>query len=127
MTLKSKPVKLNLCKTASETQHINLKSNYALNIKTAEENDILEIIDTEREITLSISLTPSGPVISARGMKLDISAMDNLSIRSKKIVIDSEEETLLTSSGKISMASQDDVNINADENIKLNSKLIYLN
>ena len=54
MTLKSKPVKLNLYETVSDTKHIPLKSNYALKIKTAEKKDILEIIDTEREITLSI-------------------------------------------------------------------------
>ena len=127
MTLKSKSVKLNLCETASEKHHINLQSKYTLNIKTAEKNDILEIVDTERELNLSILLTPSGPVISAKGMKFDISAMEKISLKSKKIVIGSQEETLITSSGKLSMASQDDININSDENIKLNSKLIYLN
>jgi len=130
MTLKSNSVNLNLLKSNSnnsEERQINLNSDYKLSIKTKSKKEIIELLDNKGNISLEIKLTDSGPVISAQGLKLDISSTEDLSFRSKKIIIDSEEETLISSQGKTLIKSKGDIKINSDNDIRMNSKLIYLN
>jgi hypothetical protein len=128
MALKSKPVKLNLLRNTQKTQerHIRLDSRYTLHIE--EQTGIkLNLVDTQDDITLSIALTESGPVLSARGIKLDIQAAKALSFHSPDITLDAGKTLKITSRGTTHITSRDDIQMDSQADIRLTGKLIYLN
>ena len=128
MTFPLKPIKVNFKKEHdSNTQKIVLNSGRQIVAKLKGDEELLEIREADDRIVLEVRLTQSGPVIAVKGARLELSAMEEISLDARKINIHSEDQTRISSQGGLEIDTQENIDIKSREDIKLESKVIHLN
>ena len=128
MTFPLKTIKVDFNKKHdSNAKKIVLNSGRQIVAHSKGEVDLLEIREADDRILLEVRLTQSGPVISLKGARLELSAMEEISLDARKINIRSEEETRLSSQGGLAIDTRGNIDIKSGEDIKLESKVIHLN
>ncbi|MBU1341186.1 MAG: hypothetical protein KKE44_14870 [Proteobacteria bacterium] len=128
MTLTPKTISVNFNKAnKTGTQKIFLDSGRQITVYSKEDEELLEISESDGNLSLEVRLTESGPVISLKGAKLALSAMKEISLEAQKISIHAKDHTQITSQGTLKISTDNDIDIQSNEEIKLKSKLIHLN
>lgn len=110
-----------------ETQQMQLDSGRRVVIHSDENEELLEIVETEGEVILKVRLTDAGPVISVQGTHLVLKSTETLTLESKKVKIKAEEEVGLESKGNLEIDSANEIDIHSDDEIRVVGKIIHLN
>lgn len=114
-------------KSGSKTQKITLASGRQIIAGSKGDKELLEIKEADDKLLMTVRLTDSGPVISLKGAKLELSGMEEISLDAEKINIHSKNQTRISSRGDLEIHTQKDIDIKSREDIKLKSRLIHLN
>ena len=126
MTIPLKTIKVDFNKKHdSNAKKIVLNSGRQIVAHSKGDEELLEIREADDRILLEVRLTQSGPVISVKGARLELSAMEEISLDARKINIHSEEQTRINSQGGLAIDTRENVDIKSREDIKLESKVIH--
>ncbi len=106
---------------------IQLNSGRQVVVHSGQKEELIEIMESEGEVVMKIRMTDAGPVVSVHGAHLELKATETISMEAKKIKVQAEEEAVLESKGRLKMNSSEELDINSDDHIRINGKMIYLN
>ena len=109
------------------TQRMQLDSGRQVVIHSKDDEELLEIVETEGEVILKVRLTDAGPVISVQGARLELKATEALTLESKRVKIKAEEEVGVESKGRLEIESSKGIGIQSDDEIRVAGKMIHLN
>jgi hypothetical protein len=128
MTFPLKTIKVDFNKERDpKPQKIVLDSGRQIVAHSKGDEELLEIREADDKIVLEVRLTQSGPIISVKGARLELSAMEEISLDARKINIHSEKQTRISSKGGLEIDTRENIDIRSREDIKLESKVIHLN
>jgi predicted polyphosphate/ATP-dependent NAD kinase len=88
-------------------------------------DQIVEIRNESGMLEVRIKLTDQGPVLQMEGARLSMKATESVEIESNKVSIKAEELTL--SGTNVTVTSEEDVHVNANGEVRVVGKMIYLN
>ena len=127
----------------AEEQVVTLQGGHELALVRAREQDILRIRDSGGRIVLSVEVTDRGPVLRFEGASLAIEARGDLSICADTLrlsgrsglAIESQGDVRLDTSGDLHAtarvhnirASLGNVNIGANDDVRLNGERVMVN
>ena len=88
-------------------------------------DQVVEIRNESGMLEVRIKLTDQGPVLQMESARLSLKAAESVEIESSKVSVKADELAL---TGKnITVASEEDVNVNANGEVRVVGKMIYLN
>lgn len=106
---------------------LKLFSGRELKVSSRANGDLVEIFEPGGELTITLRLTESGPVMTVAGCKLSLTAAESIALRAPTIEISAEEKTLIESKGELEIDSVKEMGIHSDEDIRVVGKIIHLN
>jgi hypothetical protein len=110
-----------------KTQGLQLDSGRQVVIHSNDNEELVEIIETEGEVILKVRLTDAGPVLSVQGARLEVKSTEALTLESKRIEIKAEQELGVESKGGLEIESSKGMSIHSDDEIRVVGKMIHLN
>lgn len=108
-------------------KRLQLDSGRQIIVSSADEDELIRIVEPQGEISLTIRMTEAGPVFSVKGARLEIKSTETLSLEAKKIKIHAREETAIDSDGEMKIDSAKKMDIHSDDDIRVEGKFIHLN
>ena len=103
----------------SDRREIYLREGRTLTIEQAGQDELVEIRSSSGQVELRIRLTEEGPVLQMESARLQLKATEAVEIESKRIEIKATETLTLT--------SDNEVKVDAEGEVRVNGKMIYLN
>jgi uncharacterized protein (DUF2345 family) len=107
---------------AGETRY--LKDGRTL---TVENDDTVEIRSAGGMLEVRIQLTDAGPVLQMESARLSLKATESVEIASKRIDIVATETVRVASGGNIEVTSEEETKIDAEGDVRVEGKMIWLN
>jgi len=98
---------------ATNTQIVDLVAQQKLVIEYHHISNVLNIIDSDGIVSLSIHLTKEGPVVRIAGGALTIQAEGNLTIDAERVAIHSQKGMALTTGGNFHIEAAGDLHSKA--------------
>lgn len=105
--------------TTTEPREVYLREGRTLTIDEAGREDLVEIRSSSGQVELRIRLTEDGPVLAMEAVRLDLKAAESVAISSKRVEIKATET--------VQIASDNEVKVDAEGEVRVNGKMIYLN
>jgi hypothetical protein len=119
MSAKSKePLKLQT-EEPSDRREIYLREGKTLSVETTGSDELVEIRSSSGQIELRIKLTEEGPVLQMESVRLQLKASEAVEIESKRVEIKATET--------LQLASDNEIKVDAEGEVRVNGKMIYLN
>ena len=119
MSAKSKEELKLLTEETSDRREIYLREGRTLTIEAAGSDELVEIRSSSGQVELRIKLTEDGPVLSLESVRLQLKATEAVEIESKPIDIRATET--------LQLSSENEVKVDAEGEVRVNGKMIYLN
>lgn len=119
MSAKSKEPLKHDTEQASDRREIYLREGRTLSIEEAGADELVEIRSSSGQVELRIKLTEDGPVLQMESVRLQIKASEAIEIESKRVEIKATET--------LQLASDNEVKVDAEGEVRVNGKMIYLN
>lgn len=88
-------------------------------------DQVVEIRNESGMLEVRIKLTDQGPILQMEGARLSLKATESLEIESNKVSVKADELALTGKS--VTVSSEEDVNVNANGEVRVVGKMIYLN
>jgi hypothetical protein len=104
---------------ATDRREMYLREGRTLSIETSGNEELVEVRSSSGQVELRIKLTDEGPVLQMESVRLQIKATEAVEIESKSVEIKASESLLLT--------SEDEIKVDAEGEVRVNGKMIYLN
>lgn len=108
-------------------KRLQLDSGRQIVVSSADQGELIRIVEPKGEISLTVRLTDAGPVFTVQGACLEIKSTETLSLEAKKIKIHAREETAIDSDGEMKIDSAKKMDIHSDDDIRVEGKFIHLN
>src|SRR3954471_11462953 len=119
MSAKSKEELEELSEETSDRREIYLREGRTLSVEQSGTDELVEIRSASGQVELRIKLTEEGPVLQVESARLQLKATEAVEIESKRVEIRATETVQLT--------SKDEVKVEAEGEVRVNGKMIYLN
>jgi phage gp45-like len=119
MSAKSKEPLKHDTEQASDRREIYLREGRTLSIEEAGADELVEIRSSSGQVELRIKLTEDGPVLQMESVRLQIKASEAVEIESKRVEIKATET--------LQLVSDNEVKVDAEGEVRVNGKMIYLN
>lgn len=104
---------------ASDRREVYLRDGRTLSVEDGGAEDLVEIRSSSGQVEVRIRLTEDGPVLQMESARLQLRATEAVEIASKRIEIKATESLALTSGNE--------VKVDAEGEVRVNGKMIYLN
>ena len=104
---------------SGERREVYLREGRTLSIEEAGREDLVEIRSSSGQVELRIRLTEEGPVLAMESVRLHLKAAESVEIESKRIELKATET--------VQIASDNEVKVDAEGEVRVNGKMIYLN
>jgi hypothetical protein len=104
---------------ASERRELYLRDGRTLSVESAGSEELVEIRSSSGLVELRIRLTEEGPVLQMESARLQLKASEAVEIESKRIELRASET--------VQLSSDNEVKVDADGEVRVNGKMIYLN
>ncbi len=88
-------------------------------------DQVVEIRNESGMLEVRIKLTDQGPVLQMEGARLSLKAAESVEIESSKVSVKADELSLAGKS--VSVSTEEDVNVNANGEVRIVGKMIFLN
>src|SRR4051812_23691538 len=119
MSAKSKEELEELSEETSDRREIYLREGRTLSVEQSGTEELVEIRSSSGQVELRIKLTEEGPVLQVESARLQLKASEAVEIESKRVEIRATET--------VHLASKDEVKVEAEGEVRVNGKMIYLN
>lgn len=119
MSAKSKEELNEQAEETSDRREIYLREGRTLSVEQAGSDELVEIRSSSGQIELRIKLTEEGPVLQMESVKLQLKASESVEISSRRVDI--------TATETVQIASDNEVKVDAEGEVRVNGKMIYLN
>ena len=103
----------------SERRELYLREGRTLSVESAGNEELVEVRSSSGQVELRIRLTEEGPVLQMESARLQIKASEAVEIESKRIELRASET--------VQLSSDNEVKVDADGEVRVNGKMIYLN
>jgi uncharacterized protein (DUF2345 family) len=128
MRAKAEVIKLKTSDAVQDKKkRIQLDSGRQIVVDSTEQEERIQIIEPEGEISMTVRMTKSGPVITVRGAHLELKSAESITLEAKEIRICAEESASVKSKGNLEVDSAKKMNIHSADDIRLDGKMIHLN
>jgi hypothetical protein len=119
MSAKSEEDLEELTEETSDRREIYLKEGRTLSVEQSGTDELVEIRSSSGQVELRIKLTEEGPVLQMESARLQLKASESVEIESKRIEIRATET--------VQLASKDEIKVEAEGEVRVNGKMIWLN
>lgn len=125
-----------------EPQTLVLSGNRQLVIQRGQAADVLEIVEQDGGITLTVHLTPEGPVLHFSG-SVALETSGDLGLSARRVAIHARDGLAISSGGDVHVEAAGDlhssariqhitaelgnVNVKANDDVKLNGERVMVN
>jgi hypothetical protein len=109
-----------------EPREVYLQGGRTLVVHEQGDAQLVEIRSESGTVEVRITLTDKGPVLQMESVRLAIKASEAVEIDSPRVAIRGED-TVEVSGGKVALEAEDDVTVEADGEVRVVGKMIYLN
>jgi hypothetical protein len=103
----------------SDRREIYLREGRTLSVEQSGPDELVEIRSSSGQVELRIKLTEDGPVLQMEAARLSLKASEAVEIESKRVEIRATETVQLT--------SKDEIKVEAEGEVRVNGKTIWLN
>ena len=104
---------------APATQLLPLPSGAVLSVRADETGEDIRVRSADGRMELSIRMTADGPVLSLRGVRLEIEAADTVALSCRELAITTREGMRVQTGGAFEVRAARDAAIDADY-VKIN-------
>ncbi|HEY0481484.1 MAG TPA: hypothetical protein VGD37_28405 [Kofleriaceae bacterium] len=104
---------------SSDRREIYLREGRTLTVEHAGSDELVEIRSSSGQVELRIKLTEEGPVLQMESVRLQLKASESVEIESKRVEVRATET--------MTLASDNEIKVEADGVVRVNGKMIYLN
>jgi hypothetical protein len=119
MSAKSKEELEQHAEETSDRREIYLREGRTLSVEHAGRDELVEIRSSSGQVELRIRLTEEGPVLQMETARLQLKASEAIEIESKRVEIRATES--------VQLASENEVKVDAEGEVRVNGKMIFLN
>ncbi|MBP8809945.1 MAG: hypothetical protein KBG48_07005 [Kofleriaceae bacterium] len=124
--------KLDLAATATEaseieTRQVYLRDGRTLTVSGQGSQELVEIHASSGMLELRIKLTEQGPVLQMESVRLQLRASESVEVETKQFTVKAEESATIQSGGEVRLAGEADVRVDANGEVHVKGKMIYLN
>jgi hypothetical protein len=103
----------------SDRREIYLREGRTLSVEQSGADELVEVRSSSGQVELRIRLTEEGPVLQMESARLQLKASEAVEIESKRVEIRATETVQVT--------SKDEVKVDAEGDVRVNGKTIWLN
>lgn len=104
---------------ASDRREVYLRDGRTLSVEDSATGELVEIRSSSGQVEVRIRLTEDGPVLQMESARLQLRASEAVEIAARRVDIKATETLALT--------SDNDVKVDAEGEVRVNGKMIYLN
>jgi phage gp45-like len=108
-------------------KRIRLDSGRQIIVDSGEKEDLIHIVESKGEVVMTVRMTEGGPVVTVRGAHLELKSTETITLEAKKIELRADEEAAVTSKGSLEVTSEKNLDIQSNDEIRVNGKMIHLN
>ena len=119
MSAKSEEDLEELTEETSDRREIYLREGRTLSVEHAGTDELVEIRSSSGQVEVRIRLTEEGPVLQMESARLQLKASEAVEIESKRVEIRATET--------VQLESKDEIKVEAEGEVRVNGKMIYLN
>ena len=103
----------------SDRREVYLREGRTLSVESTGSDELVEIRSSSGQVELRIKLTEEGPVLQMESVRLQMKASEAVEIESKRVEIKATET--------LQLASDDEIKVEGEGEVRVNGKMIYLN
>ena len=103
----------------SDRREIYLRDGKTLSVETAGSDELVEIRSSSGQVEVRIKLTEEGPVLQMESVRLQLKASEAVEIESRRVEIKATET--------LQLASDNEIKVDAEGEVRVNGKMIFLN
>jgi hypothetical protein len=111
----------------AETRHLYLRDGRTLTVSGAGTEELVEIRASSGMLELRIKMTEQGPVLQMESVRLQLKATESVDIEAKQFNVRAEESVTVESKGEMKLSGEADVRVDANGEVHVKGKMIYLN
>ncbi len=89
--------------------------------------ELLEVSAPDGRMLVRIRLTESGPVLVLEGVRLELKAVESVTLDADRVEINAREEALVRSEGALKLESAGELSVRSEDDIRATGKTIHLN
>jgi phage gp45-like len=119
MSAKSKEQLKLQTEETTDRREVYLREGRTLTIESEGANELVEVRSSSGQIELRIRLTEEGPVLQMESVRLQLKASESVEIESRRVEIKATET--------VQLASENEIKVDAEGEVRVNGKMIYLN
>lgn len=94
--------------------------------RKADSDQIVELRAASGELELRIRMTEEGPLLCVDGLRLSMTAADDIELRCSAFTVDAES-VAITSQGGIDLSAEKEVGVCSKDDVRVRGKMIFLN
>jgi phage gp45-like len=113
--------------TQDKKKRIPLNSGRQIIVDSDEREERIQIVEPKGEVVMSIRITDGGPVVTVHGAHLELKSTETITLDAKKVKIRAQEEASVESKGSLEIASANTMDIQSNDEIRIDGKMIHLN
>jgi methionine-rich copper-binding protein CopC len=110
----------------SDQREVSLRDGRRLTVSEAGVDQLVEIRDEAGALEVRIRLTSEGPVLQMNSVRLQLRASEAVQIEAPTVELKGSERLEL-SGGQVSLHGEKDVEVEAEGDVRVVGKMIYLN
>jgi len=103
----------------SDRREIYLREGRTLSVERSGGDELVEIRSASGQVEIRIRLTEEGPVLQMESARLQLRASESVEIESKRVAIRATEA--------VTVESDNEVKVEAEGEVRVNGKMIFLN
>ena len=119
MSVKSKEQLKLQTEEASDRREVYLREGRMLSIESVGSDELVEVRSSSGQVELRIRLTEEGPVLQMESARLQLKATEAVEIESRRIELRATET--------VQVSSENEVKVDAEGDVRVNGKMIFLN
>jgi len=128
MSKKAKVINIKSSDVSQDTKkRMQLDSGRQIIVESTEKEELIHIVEPKGDIVMSVRMTDAGPVVTVRGVHLELKSTETITLEAKKIKIRAKEEAVVESKGSLEIDSAKKMDIHSDDEIRVDGKMIHLN
>lgn len=90
-------------------------------------DQIVELRAASGDVELRIRMTEDGPVLCVDGLRLSITAADEIALRCNAFAVEAAESVAISSRGGIELAAEQEIGVRSTDDVRVRGRLIFLN
>lgn len=119
MSAKPKEELEHVVEETTERRELYLRDGKTLTVEQSGSDELVEIRGASGLVEVRIKLTEEGPVLQMESVRLQLKASEAVEIEAKRIELKATET--------LQLASDNEIKVDAEGEVRVNGKMIYLN